>query len=120
MLCNSIYLVDQQMWYDIKIEEFFYILEECLAEEGESVVIFSQWECMICIVVQELEVWEIFFVYLYGGILGSKWGELFDCFWEDFVCWVFLFIDVGGVGFNLQKVFLVVNLDLFWNLVVLE
>jgi ERCC4-related helicase len=120
MSCNSTYLVDQQTRHDTKIEELFYILEERLAEEGESAVVFSQWERMTRIVAQELEAREIPFAYLHGGIPGSKRGELLDRFREDPGCRVFLSTDAGGVGLNLQKASLVVNLDLPWNPAVLE
>ncbi|TXB67956.1 DEAD/DEAH box helicase [Phaeodactylibacter luteus] len=120
MSCNSTYLVDQQTRHDTKIEELFYILEERLAEEGESAVIFSQWERMTRIVAQELEAREIPFAYLHGGIPGSKRGELLDRFRDDPACRVFLSTDAGGVGLNLQKASLVVNLDLPWNPAVLE
>lgn len=120
MSCNSTYLVDQQTRHDTKIEELFYILEERLAEEGESAVIFSQWERMTRIVAQELEARGIPFAYLHGGIPGSKRGGLLDRFREDPECRVFLSTDAGGVGLNLQKASLVVNLDLPWNPAVLE
>lgn len=120
MSCNSTYLVDQQTRHDTKIEELFYILEERLAEEGESAVIFSQWERMTRIVAQELEARSIPFAYLHGGIPSSKRGALLDRFREDPECRVFLSTDAGGVGLNLQKASLVVNLDLPWNPAVLE
>lgn len=120
MSCNSTYLVDQQTRHDTKIEELFYILEERLAEEGESAVIFSQWERMTRIVAQELEARGIPFAYLHGGIPGNKRGALLDRFREDPGCRVFLSTDAGGVGLNLQKASLVVNLDLPWNPAVLE
>ena len=120
MSCNSTYLIDQETRHDTKIEELFYILEERLAEEGESVVIFSQWERMTRIVAQEMEARDISFAYLHGGIPSSKRGVLLDRFREDPECRVFLSTDAGGVGLNLQKASLVVNLDLPWNPAVLE
>jgi SNF2 family DNA or RNA helicase len=120
MSCNSTYLIDQQTRHDTKIEELFYILEERLAEEGESVVVFSQWERMTRLVAQELEAREIPFAYLHGGVPGNKRGALLDRFREEADCRVFLSTDAGGVGLNLQKASLVVNLDLPWNPAVLE
>jgi superfamily II DNA or RNA helicase len=120
MSCNSTYLIDQQTRHDTKIEELFYILEERLAEEGESVVAFSQWERMTRLVAQELEAREIPFAYLHGGVPGNKRGALLDRFREEADCRVFLSTDAGGVGLNLQKASLVVNLDLPWNPAVLE
>lgn len=120
MSCNSTYLVDQHTRHDTKIEELFYILEERLAEAGESAVIFSQWERMTRLVAQELEERGIPFAYLHGGVPSSKRGDLLDRFREDASCRVFLSTDAGGVGLNLQKASLVVNLDLPWNPAVLE
>jgi len=120
MSCNSTYLVDQHTRYDTKIDELFYILEERLAEAGESVVVFSQWERMTRLVAQELQEREIEFAYLHGGVPSTKRGELLDRFREDENCRVFLSTDAGGVGLNLQKAALVVNLDLPWNPAVLE
>ncbi len=120
MSCDSTYLVDQQTRHDTKIDELFYILEERLAEPGESVVIFSQWERMTRLVAEQLEEREIPFAYLHGGVPGAKRGELLDRFREDDDCRVFLSTDAGGVGLNLQKAALVINLDLPWNPAVLE
>ncbi|MEZ5040249.1 MAG: DEAD/DEAH box helicase [Saprospiraceae bacterium] len=120
MSCDSTYLVDQKLRSDTKIDELFYILEERLAEPGESVVIFSQWERMTRIVAGELEEKGIAYAYLHGGVPSEKRGDLLDRFRDDDQCRVFLSTDAGGVGLNLQKAALVVNLDLPWNPAVLE
>ncbi len=120
MSCNSTFLVDQHTRYDTKIDELFYILEERLAEPEESVVVFSQWERMTRIVARELEARELPFAYLHGGVPSAKRGELLDRFRDDPDCRVFLSTDAGGVGLNLQKAAMVINLDLPWNPAVLE
>ncbi len=120
MSCNSTYLVDQQTRHDTKIDELFYILEERLADPEESVVIFSQWVRMTRLVAEELEERGIDFAYLHGGVPSEKRGELLDRFRDDDNCRVFLSTDAGGVGLNLQKAALIVNLDLPWNPAVLE
>lgn len=120
MSCNSTYLVDQQTRHDTKIDELFYILEEYLTEPEKSVVVFSQWERMTRLVAQELEERDIPFAYLHGGVPSAKRGDLLDQFREDKDCRVFLSTDAGGVGLNLQKASLIVNLDLPWNPAVLE
>ena len=120
MSCDSTYLVDQKVRSDTKIDELFYILEEKLAEPGESVVIFSQWERMTRIIAKELEARDISYAYLHGGVPSAKRGELLDRFREDDNCRIFLSTDAGGVGLNLQKASLVVNCDLPWNPAVLE
>ncbi len=120
MSCNSTYLIDQQTRHDTKIDELFYILSERLVDETAKVVIFSQWERMTRLVAQELEEQEIPYAYLHGGVPGAKRGELLDRFREDDQCRVFLSTDAGGVGLNLQRAALVINLDLPWNPAVLE
>lgn len=120
MSCDSSYLIDQQTRHDTKIDELFYILEERLAEPEESVVVFSQWERMTRLVAQELEERSIPFAYLHGGVPSAKRGDLLDRFRDEDECRVFLSTDAGGVGLNLQKASLVVNLDLPWNPAVLE
>jgi SNF2 family DNA or RNA helicase len=120
MSCNSTYLVDQQTRHDTKIDELFYILEERLADPEESVVIFSQWVRMTRLVAEALEERNIEFAYLHGGVPSTKRGELLDRFREDDNCRVFLSTDAGGLGLNLQKAALIVNLDLPWNPAVLE
>lgn len=120
MSCNSTYLIDQQSRHDTKITELFYILEERLAEAGEKVVIFSQWERMTRIVAQELEARAINFAYLHGGIPSAKRGDLLERFRQDENCLVFLSTDAGGVGLNLQSAAMVINLDLPWNPAILE
>lgn len=120
MSCNSTYLLDQETRHDTKIDELFYILEERLAEVGEKVVVFSQWERMTRIVAQELEKREIDFAYLHGGIPSKKRGPLLDRFREEEDCRIFLSTDAGGVGLNLQKAAMIINLDLPWNPAILE
>jgi ERCC4-related helicase len=120
MSCNSTFLVDQQTRYDTKIDELFYILEERLAEPHESVVIFSQWSRMTKLIAGELEQQGIPFVHLHGGVPSAQRGPLLDRFREDDDCRVFLSTDAGGLGLNLQKASLVINIDLPWNPAVLE
>jgi superfamily II DNA or RNA helicase len=120
MSCNSTYIVDQKTRHDTKIDELLYILEEHLTDPQESVVIFSQWQRMTHLVASELEAREVPFVHLHGGVPSKKRGELLDRFREDAACRVFLSTDAGGVGLNLQKASLVINLDLPWNPAVLE
>jgi SNF2 family DNA or RNA helicase len=120
MSCDSSFLLDQKTRNDTKVDELFYILEERLAEEGEKVVVFSQWERMTRLVAERLEAQDIPFAYLHGGVPSVKRGELLDRFREEEDCRIFLSTDAGGVGLNLQTAALVVNLDLPWNPAVLE
>ncbi|MEL6969946.1 MAG: DEAD/DEAH box helicase [Bacteroidota bacterium] len=120
MSCNSTYLVDQATRHETKTEELFYILEEYLAEPNTAAVIFSQWSRMTHLVAEELENRGIPYAHLHGGVPSAKRGELLDRFREDDACRIFLSTDAGGLGLNLQKASLVINLDLPWNPAVLE
>jgi len=121
MSCDSTYIVDQKHRHDTKVDELFYILEEHLSDPGASAVIFSQWSRMTHLVASELEARNINFGHLHGGVPSTKRGELLDRFRDDPDCRVFLSTDdAGGVGLNLQKASLVINLDLPWNPAVLE
>ncbi|MEM1216534.1 MAG: DEAD/DEAH box helicase, partial [Bacteroidota bacterium] len=120
MSCNSTYIVDLKTRNDTKIDELFYLLEEHLSEPEESVVVFSQWSRMTHLVASELEARGVPFAHLHGGVPSAKRGALLDRFRDDADCRVFLSTDAGGVGLNLQKASLVVNLDLPWNPAVLE
>ena len=120
MSCNSTFLVDQKTRHDTKIDELFYLLEERLADREEKVVIFSQWERMTRIVAKELEERGIEFANLHGGVPSKKRGALLERFREDDDCRIFLSTDAGGVGLNLQRASLVINLDLPWNPAILE
>lgn len=120
MSCDSTYIVDQKYRSDTKVDELFYILEEHLAQGDNKVVIFSQWARMTKLIAGELEDHNIPFVHLHGGVPSVDRGALLDQFREDDDCRVFLSTDAGGVGLNLQKASLVVNMDLPWNPAVLE
>lgn len=120
MSCDSTFLVDQVTRKDTKIAELLYILEERLTDPEEKVVIFSQWERMTRIVAMELDERGIPYASLHGGVPSEKRGDLLDRFREDNACRIFLSTDAGGVGLNLQRAALVVNLDLPWNPAVLE
>ena len=86
----------------------------------EKVVVFSQWERMTRLLVQEFEKRGIGHVYLHGGVPSPKRGAIVQSFQSDPDCRVFLSTDAGSTGLNLQSASLIVNLDLPWNPAVLE
>jgi SNF2 family DNA or RNA helicase len=120
MVCDSTYLIDQKTRNDTKISELLSILEEVLAEDTEKVVIFSQWERMTHIVADELNKYGIKYQYLHGGVPGGERGKLYETFYSDPACKVFLSTDVGGVGLNLQAASILINLDIPWSPAILE
>ncbi len=122
MVCDSTFILDQDAngREDTKIDELMSILDECLADPGQKVVVFSQWERMTRLVAAELDARGIGYRSLHGGVPSSDRKELFDGFNGDPGCRVFLSTDAGSTGLNLQAASIVVNLDLPWNPAVLE
>jgi SNF2 family DNA or RNA helicase len=120
MVCDSTYIIDQQTRHDMKIGELMNILDEVFAANEEKVVVFSQWERMTRLVAQELDLRNVKYQYLHGGVPGDKRGILYETFTNDPECKVFLSTDAGGVGLNLQAASILINLDLPWNPAVLE
>jgi SNF2-related domain/Helicase conserved C-terminal domain len=120
MVCDSTFIVDQKSRFDTKIDELMCILEEALADPEQKVVVFSQWERMTRLVAQECTERGIGFTNLHGGVPGHERGELLERFSNDPECRIFLSTDAGGVGLNLQRASLLINLDIPWNPAVLE
>jgi superfamily II DNA or RNA helicase len=120
MVCDSTYIVDQKTRHDTKIDELFCILEEALTDPELKVVIFSQWERMTRLVVQEAEERGIGLSYLHGGIPAKQRAGLIEQFHQDDDCKLFVSTDAGATGLNLQCASLLINLDLPWNPGLLE
>ncbi len=120
MSCDSTYLIDQETNHQNKIDELVTLLSEILSNEGEKVVIFSQWERMTRLVRHELELLQIGYRYLHGAIPSKQRGALYSDFNEKSDVRVFLSTDAGGVGLNLQSAAWIINLDIPWNPGVLE
>jgi superfamily II DNA or RNA helicase len=120
MAADNTYLVDKQTVHGPKVEELEIILQEILGEDGEKVVIFSQWLRMTELVERVLEKNRIGYAHLNGSIPAKQRKNLLVRFKEDPDCRVFLSTDAGGVGLNLQSGSVVINLDIPWNPAVLE
>ena len=121
MVCDSTYILDQTSRHDTKVDELMCILEEFFAnQDGEKIVIFSQWQRMLQLVELEMQDRGIGYQFLHGSVPSIRRGDLLKTFKEDPDCLVFLSTDAGGVGLNLQAASLVVNLDVPWNPAVLE
>ena len=116
MVCDSSYILDQKTRYDTKVDECVNII----SEEGEKVVVFSQWERMTRLIAKELEKKEIGFEYLHGGVPSEKRKNLVDNFMNEPSSRVFLSTDAGSTGLNLQSAATIINIDLPWNPAVLE
>ena len=120
MICDSSYILDQKTRFDTKVEECVNIVSDIISEEGEKVVVFSQWERMTRLIAKELEAKEIGFEYLHGGVPSEKRKNLVDNFQNEPSSRVFLSTDAGSTGLNLQAAATIINIDLPWNPAVLE
>lgn len=120
MVCDSSYILDQNTRYDTKVDECVNIINDIISEEGEKVVVFSQWERMTRLIAKELEKKEIGFEYLHGGVPSEKRKNLVDNFMNEPSSRVFLSTDAGSTGLNLQSAATIINIDLPWNPAVLE
>jgi SNF2 family DNA or RNA helicase len=120
MSCDSTYLLDQKIHHGPKLDELLTVLNDILQIDGEKMVIFSQWTKMHELICGLLEKNKIAYVFLHGGIPSKKRGGLVKSFRTDPAVKVFLSTDAGGLGLNLQKASVVVNMDLPWNPAVLE
>lgn len=120
MVCDSSYILDQKTRYDTKVEECVNIINDIISEEGEKVVVFSQWERMTRLIAKELESREIGFEYLHGGVPSEKRKNLVDDFMNGPTSRVFLSTDASSTGLNLQAAATIINIDLPWNPAVLE
>jgi superfamily II DNA or RNA helicase len=122
MSCDSTFVLDQDLEHrhDTKIDELMGILEECLADPEQKIVVFSQWERMTRLVALGLDERKIGYRSLSGDVPSAKRAELFDTFNGDPECRVFLSTDAGSTGLNLQSASILINLDLPWNPAVRE
>lgn len=120
MVCDSSYILDQKTRYDTKVDECVNIISDIISEEGEKVVVFSQWERMTRLIAKELEKKVIGFEYLHGGVPSEKRKNLVDNFMNEPSSRVFLSTDAGSTGLNLQSAATIINIDLPWNPAVLE
>ena len=120
MVCDSSYILDQKTRYDTKVDECINIIYDIVCEEGEKVVVFSQWERMTRLIARELKRKGIDFEYLYGGVPSEKRKNLVDNFMNNQESRVFLSTDAGSTGLNLQAAATIINIDLPWNPAVLE
>ncbi|MEN8237378.1 MAG: DEAD/DEAH box helicase [Pseudomonadota bacterium] len=120
MLCDTTYILDQDLKTCPKLHELANILEELLQDNTTKIIIFSEWERMLFLVRELLEKMGIAFAWHTGSVDQKKRRDEINRFKEDAACKVFLSTDAGSVGLNLQVANVVINLDLPWNPAKLE
>jgi len=120
MVSDSTYILNQETNYGNKIGEIKELIKEITENDENKIVIFSQWKRMFKLLIRELDKMEIPFVYLNGDVPASQRKVIIERFQSDHELKIFLSTDAGGVGVNLQKGNVLINIDLPWNPAVLE
>jgi SNF2 family DNA or RNA helicase len=120
MVANSTYILDSTSNHGNKVPEVKNFISELMEEKGNKLLIFSQWKRMFELLIRELKKMDVQFVYLNGDVPAIQRKTIIDQFQQDKDLRIFLSTDAGGVGVNLQKANILINLDLPWNPAVLE
>ncbi|MDD4181239.1 MAG: DEAD/DEAH box helicase [Victivallaceae bacterium] len=116
MLCDSCYIMDQEITDSPKVDELLKILTDLWDNDpGRKVIIFSEWVRMLDLVQVQLKENKIDFAWHVGSVPQNKRRDEIKKFKNDLDCRVFLSSDSGGLGLNLQAASVVINMDLPWN-----
>ncbi|HEC45182.1 MAG TPA: ATP-dependent helicase [Bacteroides sp.] len=120
MVSDSTYILDQKTNFGNKIGEIMSLILEMTEDQGNKIVIFSQWKKMFDLLTVELDKMGLEYEYLNGDVPAGKRKTMIDRFQSDQALKLFLSTDAGGVGINLQSANMLINIDLPWNPAVLE
>ena len=120
ILCDTSYILDEECRVCPKLQELENILDEVLEEEETKIIIFSEWERMLLLVRELLDLRGIEYAWHTGSVDQKQRRDVIHQFKEEDGCRVFLSTDCGAVGLNLQRAHVVINLDLPWNPAKLE
>ena len=120
MVSDSTYILDSKTNHGNKTTELSELLSELTEDQGNKIVIFSQWKKMFELIIEELEKLGLSFVYLNGDIPARERSNIIERFRKEKDLRIFLSTDAGGVGINLQTANMLINVDLPWNPAVLE
>ncbi|MFO7459061.1 MAG: DEAD/DEAH box helicase, partial [Desulfatiglandales bacterium] len=120
MICDTPYILDQECRICPKLHELASVLEDLIGENGNKVLIFTEWERMLFLVRELAQEMEIPFAWHTGSVPQQKRRQEIRRFKKDPECRLFLSTDSGSLGLNLQDASAVVNLDLPWNPAKLE
>lgn len=120
MICDSVHILNPEMRECPKLDELRSILEDCLAEPGVKVVLFSEWIRMLDLVRGLLTDMGISHAVHTGKISQKRRRAEIMAFKQDPACRVLLCTESGGAGLNLQNASVVINCDLPWNPAKLE
>lgn len=115
MLCDTPYILDPDCRISPKLEELSRILNELLAEDGNKIIIFSEWTRMLDLVRELLQKSGTGHALHTGQVPQDKRRLEINRFKQEAACRVLLSSDAGATGLNLQAANIVINLDLPWN-----
>ncbi len=120
MLCDTPYILDQETKESPKLDELMPIVDALLEDDSVKIIIFSEWERMIRLLLERLNAKDIG-IALHTGLVTQDARKLeIKKFKNDQNCRIFLSTDSGSVGLNLQVASVVINLDIPWNPAKLE
>ena len=112
MSCNSTWLLDHETDFGHKADELMTLLEVLFEQPDPEAVVFSQWLGTHEVLMRRLRQRGWGLVLFHGGVPSDQRGALFDRFNQAADCRLFLSIDAGDVGLNLQHAAVtVVNMD---------
>lgn len=120
MVSDSTYILDPKTNYGNKIHEIKSLIRDLLEDQGNKIVIFSQWKRMFDLLSAELDKMGLPYEYLNGDIPAGQRKKMIEKFQREPSLRIFLSTDAGGVGVNLQRANMLINIDLPWNPAVLE
>jgi len=120
MVSDSTYILDRKTNHNNKIGEVMDLILEITEDQGNKMVIFSQWKRMFDLLVRELDDTGLKYEYLNGDVPAPERKAMIERFHNDPALKLLLSTDAGGVGVNLQCANIVINIDMPWNPAVLE
>jgi SNF2 family DNA or RNA helicase len=120
MVADSTYILNPGSNHGNKVSEIRDFIRDVMEYEGHKLLIFSQWKRMFELLIRELEKLGHEFVYLNGDVPAAQRKTIIERFRHDDDLRLFLSTDAGGVGVNLQRANILINVDLPWNPAVLE
>ncbi len=120
MSCNSTFLIDKQTDYGTKADEVVQLFDEIMENPHAKIVVFSQWIATHQLIIDRLNSRPWKYAFFHGSLSSQERGKLIHAFNNDPECRVFFSTDAGGVGLNLQKASVVINMDQPWNPAVLD
>lgn len=120
MVCDTNYILDPEDRVCPKLSELQKILEEVRENPEVKVIIFSEWERMLQLVMELCRKLKLGYACHTGSVPQRRRRAEILRFKSDPECRIFLSTDSGSTGLNLQVASLVINCDLPWNPAKLE